>query len=132
MPIDFPPYEVLYVSDFAPDQPLSSIAAIAARSRTTNASHGITGLLVFDGLRFCQQLEGRQENVLPLVERIRRDPRHTDVAVLHHGPLAKRRFRNFSLAFSTLEEADALERLRALKGTAAVAAFKALPIELEM
>lgn len=51
-------YEVLYVSTIAPDQPLSVVAEIAGRARVVNAELGITGLLIFDGQRFCQQLEG--------------------------------------------------------------------------
>ena len=50
-------YEVLYVSVLAPDQPLSVVAEIAGRARAANAQGDITGLLIFDGQRFCQQLE---------------------------------------------------------------------------
>ncbi|MFN4117576.1 BLUF domain-containing protein [Acidovorax sp.] len=123
-------YEVLYVSTIAPDQPLSVVAGIAGRARTANAALDITGLLIFDGQRFCQQLEGPQKAVLKLIERIRNDPRHVNVEVLHHGPLAGRRFQSFSLAFSTVEDADALARLEQLDGATALAAFEAVREEL--
>lgn len=124
-------YEVLYVSCIAPDQPLSVVAEIAGAARPANAELDITGLLIFDGQRFCQQLEGPQKAVLKLIERIRNDPRHVDVEVLHHGPLAGRRFQNFSLAFSTVEDADALARMEQLDGHTALAAFNAVCGELE-
>jgi hypothetical protein len=124
-------YEVLYVSCIAPDQPLSVVAEIAGAARPANAELDITGLLIFDGQRFCQQLEGPQKAVLKLIERIRNDPRHVDVEVLHHGPLASRRFQNFSLAFSTVEDADALARMEQLDGHTALAAFNAVCGELE-
>ena len=123
-------YEVLYVSTIAPDQPLSVVAEIAGRARFVNAELDITGLLIFDGQRFCQQLEGPQKAVLKLIERIRNDPRHVNVEVLHHGPLAGRRFQQFSLAFSTVEDADALARMERLDGEAALAAFEAMRGEL--
>ena len=123
-------YEVLYVSTIAPDQPLSVVAEIAGRARFVNAELDITGLLIFDGQRFCQQLEGPQKAVLKLIERIRNDPRHINVEVLHHGPLAGRRFQQFSLAFSTVEDADALARMERLDGEAALAAFEAMRGEL--
>lgn len=123
-------YEALYVSTLAPTQPLSVVAQIAARARLANAELDITGLLIFDGQRFCQQLEGAQKTVLKLVERIRNDPRHINVEVLHHGPLAQRRFQQFSLAFSTVEDVDALARLEQLDGDAALAAFDAVRGEL--
>ncbi len=123
-------YEVLYVSTIAPDQPLSVVADIAGRARQANAALDITGLLIFDGQRFCQQLEGPQKTVLKLIERIRSDPRHINVEVLHHGPLAGRRFQSFSLAFSTVEDAEALARLEQLDGASALAAFEAVREDL--
>ncbi len=123
-------YEVLYVSTLAPEQPLSVVAEIAGRARQVNAKLDVTGLLIFDGQRFCQQLEGQQKAVLKLIERIRNDPRHTNVEVLHHGPLAGRRFQQFSLAFSTVEDEEALARMEQLDGDAALAAFDAVRGEL--
>lgn len=125
-------YEVLYVSTLAPEQPLSVVAEIAGRARQVNGELDITGLLIFDGQRFCQQLEGPKKVVLKLIERIRNDPRHVSVEVLHHGPLAGRRFQNFSLAFSTVEDVDALARLERLDGDAALAAFNTVCNELEL
>ena len=123
-------YEVLYVSTIAPEQPLSVVAEIAGRARQVNVELDVTGLLIFDGQRFCQQLEGPQKAVLKLIERIRNDPRHINVEVLHHGPLAGRRFQHFSLAFSTVEDVEALARMELLDGDAALAAFEAVRGEL--
>ena len=123
-------YEVLYVSTLASNQPPNVVADIAGRARVVNAELDITGLLIFDGQRFCQQLEGPQKAVLKLIERIRNDSRHVNVEVIHHGPLAGRRFQQFSLAFSTLEDVEALARLEQLDGAGAVAAFVTLRGEL--
>ena len=124
-------YEVLYVSQLAPGQPPGVVAEIAAPARLANAALDITGLLIFDGSRFCQQLEGPKKAVLKLIERIRADTRHVNVEVVHHGPVARRRFRNFSLAFSTVEDVDALARVEALDGEAALLAFGEICEELE-
>jgi len=125
-------YEVLYVSTLAPRQPVSVVADIAARARVVNAELDVTGLLVFDGQRFCQQLEGPQKAVLKLIERIRNDPRHVQVEILHNGPLAQRRFQQFSLAFSTLEDVDALARMERLDGLVALAAFEDVCAAVEL
>lgn len=124
-----PLYEVLYVSTLSIDQPLSAIAAIASRARVNNRARGITGLLVFDGSRFGQLLEGPEAAVRALMERIRDDPRHIYVEVLHDAPLPQRRFQQFSLAFSTLEDEHALEKLESLRGPNAVLTFCALPVD---
>lgn len=119
-------YEVLYVSVLAPGVPVSAVATIAGHARAANAQRGITGLLVFDGNCFCHQLEGMQKSVLSTMARIDQDPRHVQVSVLHQGRLAARRFSNFSLAFSNVEDADLLDELRLLDGEAALQAFHAL------
>ena len=125
-------YEVLYVSQLAPGQPPGVVAEIAAPARLANAALDITGLLIFDGSRFCQQLEGPKKAVLKLIERIRNDPRHVNVEIVHNGPLAGRRFQQFSLAFSTLEDVDALARMERLDGQAAVAAFDEVCAAIEL
>ena len=61
-------HEILYVSQLAADAPLRVVADIAARSRVANQSRDITGLLVFDGMRFCQQFEGSRIEVAALMD----------------------------------------------------------------
>ena len=119
-------YELIYVSTLAPAAPPTVVADIASKARHFNETNGITGLLVFDGMHFCQQLEGSQKQVLALLERILEDPRHTHLEVVHHGPLAQRRFRNFSLAYTTTDDETALAELEKLDAQAAVDAFLAL------
>ncbi len=131
LPSTSPLYEILYVSTLSEGQPLSAVASIAGYARHHNQLSGITGLLVFDGQRFGQQLEGPELEVRALLDRIRKDPRHVYVEVLHDAPLAARRFQNFSLGFSTLEDETALERLESLRGPAAVRAFVDLAVEPE-
>jgi hypothetical protein len=125
-------YEILYVSTLAPEAPLSAVADIAAKARRANAERDITGLLVFDGMRFCQQLEGGQKQVLALLERIRQDTRHINMQILHHGELAMRRFKRFSLGYCTVEDDDVLERMEQLDGQAALDAFEGLLTRLDL
>lgn len=118
--------EIIYVSTLAADEPLRAVADIAAKSRSTNRRLDITGLLVFDGMNFCQQLEGSEQAIAGVMARIHEDPRHTQVTVVYQGPLDKRRFWNFSLGYTSAEDIEALERLRELQGQPAVDAFVAL------
>jgi len=57
-------HEVIYVSTLAPDAPTSVIADIVGKARLHNPWLSITGLLIFDGMRFCEQMEGSQKDVL--------------------------------------------------------------------
>lgn len=125
-------YEALYISTIAPGEALSVIGDIATTARVFNESQGITGLLVFDGMRFCQQLEGERKKVMKLLERIQQDRRHTNVEILHHAPLAERRFRRFSLGYPTVDDADVLGPIEQLDGEAALDAFLALIASLDL
>ena len=125
-------HEVLYLSTLAPDAPLKVVASIASQARKANQAAGITGLLVFDGMQFCQHIEGPRKAVLALTERIRHDPRHVDVDILHHGPLAQRRFRHFGLGYTAVEDVDVLARLRDAGADAALAQFLALQPTLDL
>ena len=125
-------YEILYVSTMVPEAPLSVVGDIAAHARIANAARDITGVLVFDGVRFCQQIEGKQKDVLALMERLYQDTRHSNVEVFHHGPLAERRFNHFSVAFANVEEVTVLEQLEQLDGQAGVDAFTALIATLNL
>ena len=125
-------YEVLYISTLSPTLPVNVVANIAARARTLNAAHDITGLLIFDGMRFCQQIEGRQKEVLATIERISKDTRHTNVTIFHHGPLLERRFKSFSLAFTDMNDIEALSNMEKLDGLPGVTAFVDLLSTLDL
>jgi Sensors of blue-light using FAD len=116
-------YEILYVSTIAPNAPLSIVGDIARKSRQANKLRDITGLLIFDGMHFSQQLEGKQSDVLRLVDRIAQDPRHVNVQVLHHAPLSERRFSRFSMGYASLADDEELGRLEMLDGQTAMNAF---------
>jgi hypothetical protein len=125
-------YEILYVSTLAPEAPLSVVGDIAVKARLANAARDITGLLIFDGMRFCQQLEGGQKQVLALMERIRQDTRHINMQILHHGELAVRRFKRFSLGYCVVEDDDVLERMERMDGQPALDAFEGLLSRLDL
>ena len=84
-------FEIFYCSVLKQDLPPATVGAIVTQARARNAQHEITGLLVFDGMRFCQHLEGPPEAVKTLMQRIDQDSRHTDVRVVYQGALAARR-----------------------------------------
>ena len=116
---------LLYASR-AVDTGAGAIETILAQSRQYNPTCGITGILCYGGGIFLQAIEGGRMAVNELYGHIQKDPRHTQVTVVHQGPLDKRRFWNFSLGYTSAEDIEALERLRQLQGQPAVDAFVAL------
>jgi hypothetical protein len=125
-------YQLLYISAIAPDLPISCVADIARKARIGNNERGITGLLIFDGQRFCEYVEGSEDHLMALKERVRNDHRHIDMKMLHHGPLRKRRFTGFSLGYAEVDDSDVLERLSRLVGQSALDALDALLPTLDL
>ena len=125
-------YEMLYVSTMAPTAPVSVVSSIAMQSRVANAVQRITGMLIFDGIRFCQYVEGSKNDVLALFERICADSRHAAVTLIHQGPLQERRFKKFSLAFANGDDFEVLSRLESLKGHSGLNAFSEMIPTLDL
>lgn len=73
----------VYTSRLAPGEGAATVASILEVSRTRNRERGLSGILVFDGERFAQWLEGPPDQVLALAARLEVDPRHVEMRVLH-------------------------------------------------
>ncbi len=107
--------QLLYISRLSPATTPACVAEIVRIARQNNPALGIGSLLVFDGLRFCQYLEGDAAAVGALVERIRADPRHDDFRLLHQGPWSGPSLlkgRNFIYALCYDDSLDSVEQTR--------------------
>jgi hypothetical protein len=119
-------HEILYGSLLASAQPPNIVGQIVSQARNRNAARGITGLLVFDGMRFCQHFEGSRADVVALMATIETDPRHTEVRVLHRSSIDRRRYARFDLGLTQGADGDDLADLLALEGQAALDRFLAM------
>lgn len=119
-------HELLYCSVLAPNQMPTVVGQIVAQARARNTERGLTGLLVFDGLHFCQHIEGPRDAVLKLLDSLRRDGRHTDLRVVYEGSRTERRYRRFDLGFAQSDADDDMAGIQALEGSAALQRFLAL------
>lgn len=66
-------------------------------ARHLNALDGVTGLLLFDGSRFLQIIEGDEGAIDNLVERLRMDPRHSAFEVRDERFVERRSFEHWSM-----------------------------------
>jgi hypothetical protein len=73
------------------------LAAIHGTARHLNALDGISGLLLFDGSRFLQIVEGAEDAIDNLVERLRMDPRHSAFEVRDERYVEQRSFPDWSM-----------------------------------
>ncbi|MET1114792.1 MAG: BLUF domain-containing protein [Comamonas sp.] len=123
----------LYHSRLAPDAPLSCISDVIKTARSFNASHGLTGILVFDGQHFLQYLEGPQQPLWDLLVRIAQDPRHVNFTLQHRAPCPGARvFRTWSMGYALVDDADPLADLGELVGLEALAKLHAMVPTLDI
>ncbi|MGZ2411306.1 FAD-dependent sensor of blue light [Sphingomonas sp. F9_3S_D5_B_2] len=73
------------------------LEAIHRSARELNALDGITGLLVFNGTHFLQIIEGVPDAIEDLVQRLRRDRRHSGFEVRDQHPVEARSFPDWSM-----------------------------------
>jgi len=94
---------LIYVSisvNLLNDEELLSILKV---SRENNASKDVTGLLLYKGGNFMQVLEGPDEVVNDLYEKIKLDSRHKDVSLISREQISARQFSSWEMAFQNLD-----------------------------
>jgi hypothetical protein len=91
-------FQLTYISTAKPDIDDADIEAILRISRVNNSRDGITGLLVHDGVRFLQALEGERQQVLDAYQRIKRDDRHRAAVMLSEREVGERQFGDWAMA----------------------------------
>lgn len=83
---------------------------IAAASTRNNPANGITGALVYDRGRFVQVVEGPEEAIASLVQRISLDPRIADWTVLFDRPTLGRSMQAWSMQVLRTDTHDGLHQ----------------------
>lgn len=73
---NYPIFRLTYVSCAVESLTEADLDDIESKSLVANDARDVTGLLIVNGRRIMQILEGRESAVLELYEKIRRDPRH--------------------------------------------------------
>jgi hypothetical protein len=100
--------------DGTADDMQSAFANILASTRRNNARHGVTSALLFSDRCFAQVLEGMREDVEQVFETIQRDPRHSDVTIMHLHEVEECSFGDWSMAFGGIDGMSADPRIAAV------------------
>lgn len=86
-----PLHQTVYCSLASEGVDDQTVARIVEQAHEANPGLGITGMLVFGGGVFFQWIEGPRDHVLPLMDRIRADPRHHQVVTLSESEEVRER-----------------------------------------
>jgi len=83
------------------DELVSEVQDILAEARRNNQKSKVSGALFFGEGYFFQCLEGKPSLVLPLVEKIKTDPRHESFKISYQKAVPRRYFLSWSMKGST-------------------------------
>lgn len=92
-----------YTSWAKPGLRAEDVESILEAARINNPMQGLSGVLIFNGANFMQILEGVEPAVDELVARLKRDKRHSNIAIRDEQWIARRNFPNWAMAYVTLE-----------------------------
>jgi hypothetical protein len=90
--------QVIYISTATPGFDPKEVETILQASRRNNSRARITGLLVYDGKRFLQALEGDEALVEATYARISQDSRHRSLVRLSSRSVDTREFGDWAMA----------------------------------
>lgn len=92
-------HRLIYISSTRTPFSASDLETILTISRRNNAAVGVTGLLVAGGRRFLQVLEGSEDAIERVFQRIRQDNRHHAIVTLSKSEIDAPSFGEWSMGY---------------------------------
>lgn len=99
-------FYLVYVSSATRPFSEADLSDLLETSRENNAKLGITGMLLYKDGNLMQVLEGEEELVRALYEKIGTDPRHDGAITLHQSFAQERQFPDWSMGFRNLDSPE--------------------------
>ncbi|MEO8384189.1 MAG: BLUF domain-containing protein [Betaproteobacteria bacterium] len=117
-------FESIFLSELSSDVPPADIGNIVRKARAHHAAEKLSGLLLFDGERFCHYVEGAEQSVRHRITSIAEDERFTGFQQLHEGFTGEcRRFDVWQVGILAPDGPSPLLGFATLRGNAAVDAL---------
>lgn len=95
---------IAYCSDLAVGVTVAEIDALVRDAAHHNRLSGVTGVLICDGFRFLQYIEGPEDGIGLVYSRVTNSRRHTNVIELARGQGGVRRFPHWSMHWIPVEQ----------------------------
>ena len=94
-------YYILYLSTASPNLSEDDLIDILVQSRRRNIESNITGMLLYAEGSILQVIEGEENDVLRLYNKIELDKRHRDIVRVHEGEVSERNFSGWAMGFKS-------------------------------
>jgi blue light- and temperature-responsive anti-repressor len=98
--------QLIYSSTATAELFETDILTILAKSRENNSKCGVTGILLADQWSFFQVLEGEEDDVTGVYERIVQDSRHTKIITIVKEAIPQRAFGEWTMGFAEIKSED--------------------------
>ena len=99
-----PLISLIYVSSAQVPFSNRDLSALLETSRRNNALIDVTGMLVYRDGNFMQAIEGEEQTIHRLQDKIERDPRHGGLITLLTQRIEARQFPEWSMGFRNLSD----------------------------
>ncbi|MDE1891487.1 MAG: BLUF domain-containing protein [Betaproteobacteria bacterium] len=99
-------YYIIYLSSAKKLFDTEALINLLKISNKNNSAIGVTGMLLHKDGNFIQFIEGDQQKVQALFNKIKQDNRHHDVFVIDDGWLDERLFADWKMGFRNLDLLD--------------------------
>ncbi|WP_164076184.1 BLUF domain-containing protein [Flavimarina sp. Hel_I_48] len=106
------PHTICYVSKSREDLSKKEIGSILDHASAINNECIVSGILLHSFGNFFQILEGGQEHITSLYNKILKDPRHGDIIEVYNHSTAKPVFLNYNSNFHVVTTNDHLNYIR--------------------
>ena len=104
--MSLPLHHLVYQSSATVPLGETELERILTRSRAWNTAHDLTGVLIYSNGNIMQVLEGPEDEVRYIFDRISQDRRHREVLKLSDGAAKQRYFSQWSMGFKAVNPAD--------------------------
>lgn len=94
-------FQLVYVST-ALTQKRSDLAELVREAAARNRRLELSGLLLSGNGQFVQLIEGRREQIVRVYRKIRNDPRHTEIHIVHWGQATAPLVAEYAMALEIL------------------------------
>ena len=97
-------YQLVYVSSAAVPFDSQSLAELLQEARENNHKDDVTGMLLYHDGNFFQVLEGPEDNVRRVYDRVAKDDRHQGVTTIYEEEADERAFSDWSMAWCEVSD----------------------------
>jgi len=98
--------ELVYLSFRSAACTDDDVQKILEEARQFNGKQDITGVLIYSQEKFLQVLEGEQDKIIALYEKIKLDDRHDRALMVSNRPITERHFPSWQMAEKAINTDD--------------------------